>query len=53
MAYDQRTTMCHVFIALNTEKSLRHVAMEAKFLDLNKPWSCKYDMNDLHSGTKR
>ena len=25
------------------EKSSRHVAMVAKFLDLNKPWSCKYD----------
>ena len=47
MAYDQRTTMCHVFIALHTEKSLRHVAMEAKFPDLNKPWSCKYDTNDF------
>ena len=23
-------------------KSLRHVAMVAKFLDLNNPWSCKY-----------
>ena len=23
-------------------KSLRHFAMVAKFLDLNKPWSCKY-----------
>ena len=42
-----RTTMCHVFIALHTEKSLRHVAMEAKFPDLNKPWSCKYDTNDF------
>ena len=29
--------------ALNREKkSLRHVAMVTKFLDLNKPWSCKY-----------
>ena len=25
------------------EKSLRHVAMVANFLDLNKPWSNKYD----------
>ena len=24
------------------EKSLRHVAMVAKFLDLDKLWSCKY-----------
>ena len=24
------------------EKLLRHVAMVAKFMDLNKPWSCKY-----------
>ena len=24
------------------EKSSRGVAMVAKFLDLNKPWSCKY-----------
>ena len=24
------------------EKSLRHVAMVAKFLDVNKPWTCKY-----------
>ena len=24
------------------EKSFRHVAMEPKFLDLNKPWLCKY-----------
>ena len=22
--------------------TLRHVTMVAKFLDLNKPWSCKY-----------
>ena len=29
--------------ALNREKkSLRDVAMVTKFLDLNKPWSCKY-----------
>ena len=46
------------------EKSLRHVAMVAKFLDFNKPWSCKFwkekkilDMYDfpawLHSGTIR
>ena len=27
----------------NREKSLRHVAMGAKFLELNKPLSCKYD----------
>ena len=26
----------------NREKSLRHVAMAAKFLNLNKPWSYKY-----------
>ena len=26
----------------NWEKSLRHVAMVAKFLDFNKPWSCKF-----------
>lgn len=25
------------------KKSLRHVAMVAKFPDLNNPWSCKYD----------
>ena len=24
------------------KKSLRHVAMVAKFLDLNQQWSCKY-----------
>ena len=24
------------------EKSLHHVTMVTKFLDLNKPWSCKY-----------
>ena len=24
------------------EKLLRHVAMVAKFMDVNKPWSCKY-----------
>ena len=24
------------------KKSLRHVAMVAKLLDLNNPWSCKY-----------
>lgn len=24
------------------EKSLRHITMVAKFLDLSKPWSCKY-----------
>ena len=31
-------------IALGIErKSLRHVAMVAKFLYRNKPWSCKYD----------
>ena len=26
----------------NKEKSLRHVAMVAKLLDLNKLWSCQY-----------
>ena len=29
-------------VSYSVEKSLRHVAMDAKFLDLNKPWSCKY-----------
>ena len=28
--------------ACREEKSLRHVAMVARFLDLIKPWSCKY-----------
>ena len=27
---------------IEKEKSLRHVAMVAKFADLNNPWSCKY-----------
>ena len=32
------------FLAVSNreEKSLRHVVMKAKFLDVNKPWSCKY-----------
>ena len=31
------------FVTFNREeKSLRPVAMVAKFLDLNKPWTCKY-----------
>ena len=29
--------------ACREEKSLRHVAMVARFLDLIKPWSCKYE----------
>ena len=36
----------------HTEKSLRHVAIVAKFVDLNQPWSCKYgrknDKNDMY-----
>ena len=52
-------------VSYSVEKSLRHVAMDAKFLDLNKPWSCKYgkkkkkenekiDMYDfpVHDGTR-
>ena len=31
-----------VLTCSNREKPFRHVAMEAKFLDLNKPWLCKY-----------
>ena len=33
--------------AVNREKSSRHVAMVAKFLDPNKPWSCKYGRKKL------
>ena len=39
--------LCHNFLLLietlkHIEKSLRHVTMVAKFLDLHKPWSCEY-----------
>ena len=35
--------ICKLYVLRNREeKSLRHVAMVAKFLDLNKPCSCKY-----------
>ena len=39
---------CHNFLLLilnpktHKENSLRHVAVVAKFVDLHKPWSCKY-----------
>ena len=37
------TEICKLYVLRNREeKSLRHVAMVAKFLDLNKPCSCKY-----------
>ena len=32
------------------EKSLHHVAMVAKFLDLNKPWCYKYDRETTKNG---
>ena len=32
-------------MAYRAEKSLHHVAMEAQYLDLNKPWSRKYGDN--------
>ena len=34
--------------AENREKSSRHVTMVAKFLDPNKPWSCKYGRKKLY-----
>ena len=35
--------ICKLYVLRNREeKSLRHVAMVAKFLDRNKPCSCKY-----------
>ena len=33
---------CNILTRIEKEKSLRHVAMVAKFADLNNPWSCKY-----------
>ena len=36
------TTKPCLLYANREKKSLRHVAMVAKFLDLNKPWYCKY-----------
>ena len=33
---------CNSLTRIEKEKSLRHVAMVAKFADLNNPWSCKY-----------
>ena len=35
------------------EKSLRHVAMVANFLDLNKPWSNKYRRNKKKNEKKK
>ena len=46
-----------VWTRIEKEKSLRHVAMVAKFAVLNNPWSCKYDVwlscAWLQSGTKQ
>ena len=33
------------------EKSLRHVTMVAKFLDLHKPWPCKYGRKKTTNGS--
>ena len=43
----KRTRGKHVPFLIEREKSLRHVAMVAKFLDLNKPKSCKVGGHNL------
>ena len=34
--------LCLLEVKVLRKKSSRHVAVVAKFLDLSKPWSCKY-----------